>query len=153
MALAECGFYDGHSFHRVLPGFVAQAGDPQTKTNHGDFDGLGSGGPGYQFEVEFPTGGQPYDQYMVAMANAMQYDPATGEITGGPIRNGSQFFVDLDDLPAGCGPTTASRQGGGRHRGGRCDRRGARQRPERGRPAGAGDHRVDRTGRNPGVLT
>ena len=98
VALARCGFYDGVTFHRVLAGFVAQAGDPQTKTNRGPFAELGQGGPGYQFEVEFPTESQPYDRYVVAMANAMQYDFASGQITGGTDTNGSQFFVDLDSL-------------------------------------------------------
>jgi len=97
VALAECGFYDGQSFHRVIAGFVAQVGDPQTKANHGDFEGLGSGGPGYHFEIEFPPEGTVYTRYMVAMANAMQYDPNTGEIQGGTDTNGSQFFVMLDD--------------------------------------------------------
>jgi len=98
VALARCDFYAGITFHRVLAGFVAQAGDPQTRTNRGPFDGLGSGGPGYQFAVEFPDDGQPYARYAVAMANAMQYDPTTGTITGGKDTNGSQFFVDLADL-------------------------------------------------------
>ena len=98
VALARCGFYAQISFHRVLAGFVAQAGDPQTRTNHGSFDGLGSGGPGYQFEVEFPDASQAYDRYTVAMANAMQYDGVTGEIQGGTDTNGSQFFIDLDSL-------------------------------------------------------
>ncbi|HEY4768103.1 MAG TPA: peptidylprolyl isomerase, partial [Candidatus Limnocylindria bacterium] len=47
VALARCGFYDGISFHRVLAGFVAQAGDPQTRENRADFEGVGTGGPGY----------------------------------------------------------------------------------------------------------
>lgn len=98
VALARCGFYDQISFHRVLAGFVAQAGDPGTRSNHGDFSGLGSGGPGYHFEVEFPAAGQAYERYTVAMANAMQYDPASGKITGGTDTNGSQFFIDLDNL-------------------------------------------------------
>ena len=97
VALADCGFYDGQSFHRVVPDFVAQAGDPQTKTNHGDFEGIGSGGPGYQFEIELPPESTSYTRYMVAMANAMQYNPNTGEIVGGTDTNGSQFFVMLDD--------------------------------------------------------
>jgi len=97
VALAECGFYDGQSFHRVVPGFVAQAGDPQTKTNHADFAGIGTGGPGYQFEIELPPESTSYTKYMVAMANAMQYDPNTGEIFSGTDTNGSQFFVMLDD--------------------------------------------------------
>ena len=98
VALARCEFYAEVSFHRVIPGFVAQAGDPGTRTDRGPFQGLGGGGPGYQFEVEFPDVGQPYDQYAVAMANAMQYDPVTGEITGGSDTNGSQFFIDLASL-------------------------------------------------------
>lgn len=97
VALARCGFYDGVSFHRVLAGFVIQAGDPQTKDNHGDFEGLGTGGPAYRYEVELPDAAQPYVPYTVAMANAMQYD-ANGTITGGRDTNGSQFFVTLDDL-------------------------------------------------------
>ncbi|MDP9467851.1 MAG: peptidylprolyl isomerase [Chloroflexota bacterium] len=98
VALARCGFYAQISFHRVLAGFVAQAGDPQTRSNHGDFSGVGAGGPGYEFEVEFPTVGEAYEQYTVAMANSMQYDPVTGEITGGTDTNGSQFFIDLESL-------------------------------------------------------
>ena len=89
VALARCGFYDGISFHRVIADFVIQAGDPQTKTNRGDFDGLGAGGPGYRFMIEAPADGLYYDLYAVAMANA-----------GGPDTNGSQFFIDLADLDA-----------------------------------------------------
>ena len=99
VALARCNFYAGITFHRVISGFVVQAGDPGTRTNRAPFQGLGSGGPGYQFEVEFPTADQPYDAYTVAMANAMQYDPVSGEISGGTDTNGSQFFIDLAALP------------------------------------------------------
>ena len=98
VALARCDFYAEITFHRVIAGFVAQAGDPGTRTDRGPFQGLGAGGPGYQFEVEFPHIAQPYDRYVVAMANAMQYDPVTGEITGGTDTNGSQFFIDLASL-------------------------------------------------------
>jgi cyclophilin family peptidyl-prolyl cis-trans isomerase len=98
VTLARCGFYAGITFHRVLAGFVAQAGDPQTRSKRGPFEGLGSGGPGYQFDIEFPDASQPYDKYAVAMANAMQYDPVTGEIQGGTDTNGSQFFIDLASL-------------------------------------------------------
>ena len=104
VALARCGFYAQISFHRVLDGFVAQAGDPQTRSNHGSFDGLGSGGPGYSFLVEFPNEAQPYEKYVVAMANAMQYDPVSGQIAGGTDTNGSQFFIDLDNLVGGLRP-------------------------------------------------
>jgi cyclophilin family peptidyl-prolyl cis-trans isomerase len=99
VALARCGFYANVSFHRVIAGFVAQAGDPQTRDNHGDFNGVGTGGPGYHFEVELPPSSTTYRRYMVAMANAMQYDVATGEIQGGADTNGSQFFVLLADAP------------------------------------------------------
>ena len=87
VALAGCGFYDGITFHRVIAGFVIQAGDPQTKSNRGDFEGLGTGGPPYQFGIEPPAETQNYDQYVVAMANS-----------GQPDSNGSQFFVNLADL-------------------------------------------------------
>jgi dolichyl-diphosphooligosaccharide---protein glycosyltransferase len=99
VALAECGFYDKITFHRVIPGFVAQAGDPQTRDDHGDFQGIGTGSPGYRFEVEFPSEDTRYAQYAVAMANAVQYDQSTGEIVGPTDSNGSQFFVMLADAP------------------------------------------------------
>jgi cyclophilin family peptidyl-prolyl cis-trans isomerase len=75
--LAENKFYDGLTFHRVVPGFVIQGGDP---------DGTGAGGPGYQFEDE-PVVGE-YKAGTVAMANA------------GADTNGSQFFICLEDLPS-----------------------------------------------------
>lgn len=85
VALARCGFYDGITFHRVIGDFVIQAGDPQTRGNRGDFEGLGQGGPGYEFEIEAPAEGLRYDPYVVAMANDT-------------VANGSQFFIDLVDL-------------------------------------------------------
>jgi dolichyl-diphosphooligosaccharide---protein glycosyltransferase len=87
VALARCGFYDGISFHRVLAGFVVQAGDPATKQNQGDFEGLGAGGPGYEFEIGPPADELNYDHYAVAMA--------ADQLGNG----GSQFFIDLADLP------------------------------------------------------
>jgi cyclophilin family peptidyl-prolyl cis-trans isomerase len=87
VALARCGFYDGVTFHRVIPGFVIQAGDPQTKQNRGAFDALGTGGPGYGFAIETPAPGVTYEKYAVAMANS-----------GRPDSNGSQFFIDLADI-------------------------------------------------------
>lgn len=83
--LARCGYYDGVTFHRVLAGFVIQAGDPGTRESRGDFPGLGTGGPGYGFEIEPPADGLRYDPYVVAMANNGR-------------TNGGQFFIDLVDL-------------------------------------------------------
>jgi len=68
--LAKDGFYDGVVFHRVIPDFMIQGGDPT---------GTGMGGPGYEFEDEFNE--HPVARGALAMANA------------GPNTNGSQFFV------------------------------------------------------------
>lgn len=85
VSLARCGFYDGVKFHRVLAGFVIQAGDPNTRDHDGDFTGIGTGGPGYGFEIEPPPAEEPFDPYTVAMANNQ-------------VANGSQWFVTLADL-------------------------------------------------------
>ena len=74
VGLARDGYYDGLTFHRVVPEFVVQGGDPE---------GSGRGGPGYRFEDE-PVQGE-YTLGAVAMANA------------GPNTNGSQFFICIDD--------------------------------------------------------
>ncbi len=74
--LARDGYYDGVIFHRVVPGFVIQGGDPT---------GTGRGGPGYKFRDELEGEGD-YSRGTVAMANA------------GPNTNGSQFFICLDDV-------------------------------------------------------
>jgi len=72
--LARDGFYDGLIFHRVIPDFMIQGGDPT---------GTGSGGPGYSFEDEFKQ--HKVERGALAMANA------------GPNTNGSQFFVVTAD--------------------------------------------------------
>ncbi len=86
--LARCGFYDGINFHRVLAGFVIQAGRPEHARSTGDFPGIGRGGAGYEYEIEPPADDLGYDQYSVAVAN----DTRT---------NDSQFFVSLVDLNDG----------------------------------------------------
>jgi peptidyl-prolyl cis-trans isomerase B (cyclophilin B) len=83
--LAAKGFYDDVIFHRVIPGFVAQAGDGQFgKKSSLDAGRVGTGGPGYKFEDE-PVRAD-YVRGAVAMANA------------GPNTNGSQFFICQADL-------------------------------------------------------
>lgn len=76
--LARQGWYDGVTFHRVLPGFVAQSGDPS---------GTGYGGPGYAFIDEISPDLQFDREGILAMANA------------GPGTNGSQFFITLGPAP------------------------------------------------------
>ena len=70
--LTELGFYDEVLFHRVIPGFMAQGGDPT---------GTGRGGPGYRYEGEFPEGLSHDRPGLLSMANA------------GPGTDGSQFFI------------------------------------------------------------
>jgi peptidyl-prolyl cis-trans isomerase B (cyclophilin B) len=74
LSLARKGFYDGVIFHRVIPDFMVQGGDPT---------GTGSGGPGYTFEDE--VNDHPVARGALAMANA------------GPNTNGSQFFIVTAD--------------------------------------------------------
>ena len=77
--LARKGFYDGVIFHRVIPDFMVQGGDPE---------GTGTGGPGYTFEDEIND--HKVERGALAMANA------------GPNTNGSQFFIM--DAPNGLPP-------------------------------------------------
>lgn len=82
VSLIENGFYDGLTFHRLVPGFVLQGGDP---------DSDGTGGPGYTIDGEFKANGYTkntlsHDKGVISMARSMDYDSA-----------GSQFFIVLDD--------------------------------------------------------
>ena len=83
IALVQSGFYDGLTFHRVIPGFMIQGGDP---------DGAGTGGPGYSIKGEFSQNGFPNDllhtRGVLSMARAMD-----------PNSAGSQFFIMVDDAP------------------------------------------------------
>lgn len=79
VALASCGYYDGVVFHRVVPTFVIQGGDPT---------GTGTGGPGYTIQDEAVTA--QYSRGTVAMARTPQ-----------PNSVGSQFFIVLDDSARG----------------------------------------------------
>ena len=81
--LVKDGFYDGVIFHRVIPGFMIQGGDPT---------GTGMGGPGWNIKGEFAANGVPnnlkHTAGVLSMARAM--DPNSG---------GSQFFIMVDDAP------------------------------------------------------
>ncbi|MCD8146226.1 MAG: peptidylprolyl isomerase [Clostridiales bacterium] len=83
ISLVKKGFYDGVIFHRVIPGFMIQGGDPQ---------GTGTGGPGYEIKGEFSANGfaneLKHSRGVLSMARTMAPDSA-----------GSQFFVMVADAP------------------------------------------------------
>ena len=81
--LAGSGFYNGLTFHRIIPGFMIQGGDPE---------GTGMGGPGYSIKGEFAANGVPnsliHTRGVLSMARSMMPDSA-----------GSQFFIMHEDAP------------------------------------------------------
>jgi len=82
--LARKGFYDGTTFHRVIPGFMIQGGDPNTKDPKGSRDRHGIGGPGYQIKAEFND--VSHARGVVSMARSSD-----------PNSAGSQFFIVVKD--------------------------------------------------------
>ncbi|HIA75481.1 MAG TPA: peptidylprolyl isomerase [Dehalococcoidia bacterium] len=80
--LARDGYYDGITFHRVIPGFMAQSGDPT---------GTGSGGPGYNFDDEFHDDAKHDSAGILSMANR--------GVVNGMGTNGSQFFITSAPTP------------------------------------------------------
>ena len=80
--LAKKGFYDGATFHRVIPGFMIQGGDPNSKDP--DRSKHGMGGPGYTIKAEFNS--IPHKRGILSMARSMNPDSA-----------GSQFFICVSD--------------------------------------------------------
>ena len=80
--LARKGFYDGTIFHRVIPGFMVQGGDPNTKSD--DRSNHGMGGPGYSIKAEFND--TPHKRGILSMARSQD-----------PNSAGSQFFIVVKD--------------------------------------------------------
>jgi peptidyl-prolyl cis-trans isomerase B (cyclophilin B) len=85
--LARTGFYNGTTFHRVVPGFVVQGGDPLSKDPNTPPSELGTGGPGYYLPAEFSS--RKHETGTLAMARAQ--DPNSG---------GSQFYICLAAQPS-----------------------------------------------------
>ena len=84
LKLVERGYYDGIVFHRIIPGFMIQAGDPNTKNPEAERSSWGQGGPGYQIDEEFNT--IQHDRGIVSMARSTGINTA-----------GSQFFIVHND--------------------------------------------------------
>jgi peptidyl-prolyl cis-trans isomerase B (cyclophilin B) len=82
--LAKKGFYDGTTFHRVIPGFMIQGGDPNTKDVSASRSRHGTGGPGYNIKAEFSD--TPHKRGVLSMARS-----------GDPNSAGSQFFICVAD--------------------------------------------------------
>lgn len=82
LKLAGEGFYDGTTFHRVIPGFMIQGGDPNTRSE--DRSGHGMGGPGYTIDAEFND--RKHQRGIVSMARSQN-----------PNSAGSQFFIVVKD--------------------------------------------------------
>lgn len=82
--LAKSGFYDGTSFHRVIPGFMIQGGCPNTKESPDNRYSHGTGGPGWQVNAEFND--TPHKRGVVSMARSQDVNSA-----------GSQFFICVGD--------------------------------------------------------
>jgi peptidyl-prolyl cis-trans isomerase B (cyclophilin B) len=84
LKLARTGFYDGTTFHRVIPGFMIQGGDPNTKDKGAPRERHGTGGPGYNIKAEFND--TPHKRGVLSMARAASPDSA-----------GCQFFICVKD--------------------------------------------------------
>src|SRR5262245_1462432 len=82
--LAKKGFYDGTTFHRVIPGFMIQGGDPNTRDPKGPRSSHGTGGPGYTIKAEFND--TPHKRGVLSMARSAAPDSA-----------GCQFFICVKD--------------------------------------------------------
>ena len=83
--LANSGYYNGIVFHRVIPNFMVQGGDPT---------GRGSGGPGYEIECEIhPARKHGKGALSMAHKGQCEHDKATGKKLGGHCTGGSQFFI------------------------------------------------------------
>ncbi len=89
LSLAKIGFYNGTTFHRVIPGFIIQGGDPLSKEP--DQSLHGTGGPGFSLTPE--PSDQPHRRGTVSMAKMPRNDDRTRDVND----NGSQFFICVED--------------------------------------------------------